>query len=94
MGLRDIGGWRFEAVADGTRVGKVSYISRNMKATCQPEQHCYCYATLRSVSDDFAVRQLARWLHRGHAEGWGPMQHLESAMQSKVTEFGTRARGL
>jgi hypothetical protein len=35
LGMKDIGGWRFETTVDSTRVGKINYIVGNMKATCQ-----------------------------------------------------------
>jgi hypothetical protein len=94
LGMKDIGGWRFETTVGSTRVGKINYIVGNMKATCQLHKECSCYVSLKSVPDRLAVPHLVQWLHSARAHNWDRRQHLDSAIQLKTAVFKMKVRGV
>ena len=93
LGLKDLGGWRFETIPDKKRVGKVNYIASNLKATCQIHRDCSLYASLRTVGDEAALRHLVSWLHGGHADKVDRAEHAARAAEMKISVFGMKLRG-
>ena len=85
LGLKDLGGWRFETIPDKKRVGKVNYIASNLKATCQIHRDCSLYASLRTVGDEAALRHLVSWLHGGHADKVDRAEHAARAAEMKIS---------
>ena len=94
LGIRDIGGWRFNVGDGDDRLGRIDYICKNLKATCQQHKNCSLYASLHSVSDQRAVWHLVDWLHRARRENLDVHRHQDLAVQLKVEVFGMKVRGV
>ena len=74
------------------RIGKINYISVNLKATCQLHRTCSFYVTVKPGEDKPALCHLLRWLHSAHAEGLSHEDHLKAAKRLKQECFGMKVR--
>lgn len=92
--IHDLGGWRWvNKERPKQRAGRVHYIHRNLKATCQLHgTGCSLYVSVEVGQDRFATRELIMWLDSAVRSNLSVEQHMESARHIKVNKFGMRAR--
>ena len=92
--IHDLGGWRWvNKERPEQRVGRVHYIHKNLKATCQLHGlGCSLYATVEGGQDRFATRELIMWLDSAARSNLSVEQHMASTKHIKANKFGMGLR--